>query len=62
MRLVSRRSVGGTAINAAVRDHMPDIFKDKAFDVEHALVMYAKSFVTMPAFGIYEEEQIKPLL
>ena len=41
---------------------MPDIFKDKTFDVEHALVMYAKSYVTMPAFGIYEAELIEPLL
>ena len=41
---------------------MIDIFKDKAFDVEHALVMYAKSFVTMPAFVIYEDQQIAPLL
>lgn len=41
---------------------MPDIFKDKAFDVEHALVMYANSYVTMPAFGIYEDEQIASLL
>lgn len=41
---------------------MPDIFKDKAFDVEHALVMYAKSYVTMPAFGIYEDELIAPIL
>jgi hypothetical protein len=41
---------------------MIDIFKDKAFDIEHALVMYAKGFVTMPAFLIYEDEQIAPLL
>jgi hypothetical protein len=41
---------------------MPDIFKDKAFDVEHALVMYAKSYVTMPASGIYEDELLAPLL
>jgi hypothetical protein len=41
---------------------MIDIFKDKAFDIEHALVMYAKSFVQMPAFAIYEDEQIAPIL
>lgn len=35
---------------------MADIFKGKAFDVEHALSMYATSYVTMPAFGIYEDE------
>jgi hypothetical protein len=41
---------------------MIDIFKDKAFDVEQALSMYAKSFVQMPAFLIYEDEQIAPVL
>jgi hypothetical protein len=41
---------------------MIDIFKDKTFDVEHALVMYAKSFVTMPASFLYEDEQIAPIL
>jgi hypothetical protein len=38
---------------------MPDIFDDKKFDVEHALNMYASSFVIMPAFGIYDEEILK---
>ena len=41
---------------------MPDIFKGKAFDVEHALNMYAVSYVTMPAAGIYEDELIAPLM
>ena len=41
---------------------MSDVFKDKAFDVEHALIMYARSYVTMPAFGIYEDELIAPLI
>lgn len=41
---------------------MIDPFKDKAFDIEHALVMYARSFVTLPAFVIYEDQQIAPLL
>ncbi|MHC2281186.1 hypothetical protein ACVME8_007829 [Bradyrhizobium diazoefficiens] len=41
---------------------MKNPFKGKAFDIEHALVMYAKSFVTIPAFLIYEDEQIAPLL
>jgi hypothetical protein len=41
---------------------MVDIFKDKAFDVEHALSMYATSFVTIPALGIYEDKLIAPLL
>lgn len=40
---------------------MPDIFLGKAFDVEHALSMYAVSFVTMPAFAIYEDKWIVPL-
>lgn len=37
---------------------MSDIFKDKAFDVEHALSMYAKSYVTLPAFAIYDDKII----
>jgi hypothetical protein len=41
---------------------MTDILTNKAFDVEHALVMHAKSFVTLPAFCIYEDKQIEPLL
>ena len=41
---------------------MPDLFKDKAFDVEHALVLYATDYVTMPAFGIYKDELIAPFL
>ncbi|AGH51483.1 MULTISPECIES: hypothetical protein [Sphingomonadales] len=32
------------------------LFGGKRFDVEHALNMYATSFVLMPAFGIYEEK------
>lgn len=41
---------------------MIDAFKDKAFDVEHALVMYATSFVTIPASAIYEDELLAPIL
>lgn len=41
---------------------MVNIFDDKAFDIEHALIMYAKSFVTIPAFGIYDEEILAPML
>lgn len=26
------------------------------------MIMYARSYVTMPAFAIYEDEQITPLL
>jgi hypothetical protein len=35
------------------------MFDDKQFDVEHALGMYATSFVTMPAAAIYDEEALK---
>lgn len=35
-----------------------ELFGAKRFDIEHALNMYAASFVLMPAFGIYEEEVI----
>lgn len=31
-------------------------FKEKLYDVEHALVVYALSFVTLPAFAIYDQE------
>lgn len=33
-----------------------ELFGGKRFDIEHALNMYATSFVLMPAFGIYEEK------
>lgn len=33
-----------------------EMFVGKRFDIEHALNMYATSFVLMPAFGIYEKE------
>lgn len=33
-------------------------FEDKRFDVEHALSMYATSFVAMPAAAIYDKEAI----
>ena len=35
------------------------MFTDKKFDVEHALNMYASSHVTMPAFGIYDQEVVE---
>ncbi|MDE2163959.1 MAG: hypothetical protein KGJ53_12415 [Alphaproteobacteria bacterium] len=43
-------------------DELRDVLKDKAFDVEHALDLYAKSFVTLPAFAIYEDACVAPLL
>ena len=33
-----------------------ELFGGKRFDIEHALSMFATSFVLMPAFGIYEKE------
>ena len=35
------------------------IVDDKQFDVEHALGMYATSFVTIPAEAIYDLEFLK---
>ena len=35
-----------------------ELFGGKRFDIEHALNMYATSFVLMPAFGIYEEKVV----
>lgn len=32
-----------------------------AFDIEHALNMFASSFCTMPAEGIYDDDALKPL-
>ena len=40
-------------------DRLTDWFSDKKFGVEHALNMYASSFVTMPAMGIYEDDVVK---
>lgn len=37
-------------------------FDGKAFDVENALLMYAVSYATMLAEGIYEAEALEPLL
>lgn len=41
---------------------MNNPFKGKAFDIEHALIMYARSFATIPAFLIYEDDKIAPML
>ncbi|MDW9508807.1 hypothetical protein GOA81_28130 [Sinorhizobium meliloti] len=35
------------------------MFKNKKFDVEHALVLYALSYVTLPAEGLYDRKQLK---
>ena len=35
---------------------------DKAFDVEHALIMYAEDYVYMPAAGIYDDEALAGLM
>lgn len=44
---------------AANIERLKLLFGDKLFDIEHALNMYATSFVTMPAFGIYEDDILK---
>jgi hypothetical protein len=36
-----------------------DHFKEKLFDVEHALNMYARSFVVLPAFALYDEALLR---
>lgn len=38
---------------------MTNWFADKKFGVEHALNMYASSFVTMPAVMLYEDDLVK---
>lgn len=40
---------------------LQEAFATKQFEVEHALNMFAHSFVTIPAFGIYEDDLLKPL-
>ena len=39
-----------------------DVFGKAAFDIEHALVMYAFSFCTIPAEGIYDKKALAPLM
>lgn len=41
---------------------MPDMFKNKAFDIEHALNMYANGFVILPAFLIYDDEKLETMM
>jgi len=36
-----------------------DLFRDMRFDVEHALGMYAYSYVTLPAAGLYDAEALQ---
>lgn len=43
----------------------PDIQKlmaDKLYDIEHSLGMYAVSYCTIPAEGIYDKEALEPLM
>lgn len=39
-----------------------ELFGNSLFDVEHALDMYATSFCTIPAEGIYDKEALAPLM
>lgn len=39
-----------------------DLFGKSAFDIEHALGMYAISFCTIPAEGIYDKDALAPLM
>lgn len=41
---------------------MEDFFGKAAFDIEHALGMYAISFCTIPAEGIYDKDALEPLM
>jgi hypothetical protein len=43
-------------------DKKIDILKNALFDVEHALGMYAYSFCTIPAEGIYDKDALAPLM
>lgn len=35
---------------------------EMGFDVEHALIMFAESYVVFPAWGLYDEQILSPLL
>lgn len=35
------------------------MFKNKKFDVEHALMLYALSYLTLPAEGLYDRKELK---
>ncbi|EIL90515.1 hypothetical protein UU9_06904 [Rhodanobacter fulvus Jip2] len=37
-----------------------DLFRANRFDVEHALSMYAYSYVNLPAVGLYDVEALRP--
>lgn len=37
-------------------------FDDKAFDVENALVLYAYTYATLPAFAIYDDDRLAPIM
>lgn len=41
-------------------DERTDHFRNKRFDVEHALGMYAYSYVNLPAAGLYDAESLRP--
>lgn len=43
-------------------ERVENLFGNAAFDIEHALGMYATSFCTIPAEGIYEKEALEPLM
>lgn len=36
--------------------------RDKKFDVEHALIMFAEDYVFLPAWGIYDDQALSKLL
>lgn len=36
--------------------------KDKKFDVEHALIMFAEDYVFLPAWAIYDDKALSELL
>ena len=38
------------------------VYSRKAFDVEHAQIMFAEDYVHLPAWGIYDEEALAPFL
>jgi hypothetical protein len=52
---------GGQDMKKTEVPKMKDVFGKAAYDIEHALGMYALSFCTIPAEGIYDKEALASL-
>lgn len=46
----------------ATKPEVQNPMEAKLFDIEHSLSMYALSYCTIPAEGIYDEELLEPIM